>query len=251
MSLDGRIALVTGGGINLGRQIATTLAREGVEVVVCGRRREPLERTVEELRAAGHGARAIVADVTSSVDVARLRTEAGPVDILVNNAGCSKACPWLKVTPEDWREVMAVNLDAPFRLCQLFAPAMVDRGWGRIVNVASVYGSLAIDPSRYPGQQVDIASYAASKHGLIGLTRHLAVMLGTTGVTVNALSPGIFVLPESRLGAKARSRLREGAPVKRTGSDTDLRTTIVFVTSPGSGFVTGQDIVVDGGWSIW
>jgi NAD(P)-dependent dehydrogenase (short-subunit alcohol dehydrogenase family) len=196
-------------------------------------------------------AHGVVADVTNERDRVKLVDELGSIDILVNNAGYSKLGPWLEVTLEEWREVMTINLEVPFRLTQLFAPAMIEEGWGRIINIASVYASLAGDPDRYPGQGIDIASYVASKHGLLGLTRHLAVMLGPFGVTVNAISPGMFVLPESKLGEEARRQLREGAPVKRTGSDRDLRSAIVFLADDGSGFVTGQDLVVDGGWSIW
>jgi NAD(P)-dependent dehydrogenase (short-subunit alcohol dehydrogenase family) len=249
--LAGRRALVTGGGVNLGLQMARALGGAGAEVAVCGRRLEPLERAVAELTDLGTTARLVVADVTVEEDRQRLLAELGPIDILLNNAGYSKVSPWLEVTVEDWREVLTVNLEAPFLLSQLFAPAMIDQRWGRIINVASVYASLAGDPDRYPGQGIDIASYVASKHGLLGLTRHLAVMLGPHGVTVNAISPGMFVLPESTLGVEAREQLQVGAPVKRTGSDHDLESAIVFLANPDSGFVTGQDLVVDGGWSIW
>jgi NAD(P)-dependent dehydrogenase (short-subunit alcohol dehydrogenase family) len=249
--LVGRRALVTGGGVNLGRQMARALAMAGAEVAICGRRAEPLERAVTELTDLGAAARHVVADVTVERDRQRLLAELGSIDILLNNAGYSKVGPWLEVTTDEWREVLTVNLEAPFFLSQLFAPAMIEQGWGRIINVASVYASLAGDPDRYPGQGIDIGSYVASKHGLLGLTRHLAVMLGPHGVTVNAISPGMFVLPESTLGAEAREQLRVGAPVKRTGSDHDLESAVVFLANPGSGFVTGQDLVVDGGWSIW
>jgi NAD(P)-dependent dehydrogenase (short-subunit alcohol dehydrogenase family) len=250
--LSSRRALVTGGGANLGRQMATALAECGATVVICGRRREPLEETAADLRAAGHAVEAVVADVTRDDDVARLRAQAGPVDVLVNNAGYSIRSPWLEVTREEWREVMAVNLEAPFRLAQAFAPGMIERGFGRIVNVASVYGVLAGDPSRYFELGLDIASYFASKHGLIGLTRHLAVVLGPSGVTVNALSPGMFPPPEGLVVRReAVEALAEATPLKRVGSETDLKGAIVFLASDSSSFVTGQNLIVDGGWTIW
>jgi NAD(P)-dependent dehydrogenase (short-subunit alcohol dehydrogenase family) len=249
--LAGRRALVTGGGANLGRQMATALAHAGAAVTICGRRSQPLDETVAELRDLGLAADAVVADVTDEPDRQALVAATGPIDILVNNAGYSKLGPWLEVSLEEWREVMTINLEAPFRLCQLYAPAMSERRWGRIINIASLYATLAGDPDRYPGQGIDIASYVTSKHGLLGLTRHLAVMLGPDRVTVNAISPGMFVLPESTLGEEARRQLELGAPLKRTGSDDDLASTVVYLAADGSSFVTGQNLVVDGGWSIW
>lgn len=250
--LGGRRALVTGGGTNLGRQLTAALAESGAAVVVCGRRRGPLDETVAELAGRGLAVEAVAADVTRDEDVARLKEAAGAVDVLVNNAGYSIRSPFLEVTREEWQEVMGVNLEAPFRLAQTFAPGMMERGFGRIVNVASVYGVVAGDPSRYLDLGLDIASYFASKHGLIGLTRHLAVVLGPSGVTVNALSPGMFPPPE---GLTVRSEtveaLAEATPLKRVGSQTDLKGAIAFLASDSSGFVTGHNLIVDGGWTIW
>lgn len=252
MSLSGLTALVTGGGVNLGRQLALALGDAGADIVVCGRRAAPLEQAAAELVDRGcASARAVVADVTVEEERVALLKACGRVDVLVNNAGHSINRPWLEVTLEEWREVMTLNVEAPFRLCQLASPGMIERGWGRIVNVASVYASLAPDPARYPGHGIDVASYVTSKHALLGLSRHLAAVLGPTGVTVNALSPGMFILPESPLGDEAKEQLRRGAPVGRTGGDDDLHTAIRFLTARESGFVTGQDIVVDGGWSVW
>lgn len=252
--LEGRRALVTGGGVNLGRQMSLALAEAGAEVVVCGRRTGPLKEVVSGMRSAAANAidhDSVRCDVTDETDRTQLVDEAGAIDILVNNAGYARARDWATVPLEEWREVMEVNLEAPFRLCQLFVPPMVERGWGRVINIASVYGSVAPDPNRYPGANTDVASYVASKHGLVGLTKHLAAMLGGTGVTINSISPGMFVLPESTLPEEAREALGESTPLKRTGGDTDLKAAIAFLASPGSDFVTGHDLVVDGGWTVW
>ena len=131
---------------------------------------------------------------------------------------------------------------------------MKRRGWGRIINVSSIYGSLAGDPSRYPGLDWDVPSYFASKHGLHGVTRYLAGLLAPHRVCVNTLSPGMFPNTdqnESMVSADLLERLIDGTPMKRVGDDEDLKAAVVFLASPGAKFVTGQDLVVDGGWSIW
>jgi gluconate 5-dehydrogenase len=251
--LEGKTALVTGGGTGLGRQMAVALADHGAVVAVCGRRAEPLEETLAALSERGHTGIAVAADVTSSEGRERLAGELGTIDILVNNAGYAIRGPWLEVGEADWREVMTVNVEAPFFLAQRFAPGMVERGWGRIVNIASIYGVVGGDPSRYPGHGIDIASYFASKHALVGLTKHLAVMLGGSGVTVNSLSPGMFPSPpnEAVLSEDVKKALRDGTPIGRLGSETDLRGAIVLLASPASSFITGHNLIVDGGWTTW
>ena len=129
---------MTGGGTGIGRQFTGSLAQAGAHVVVCGRRPEPLEQAVAEITDAGGAASAFAADVSSEQDVRRLADAAGPVDILVNNAGYGKIGAWTEVSPAQWREVMAVNVDAPFRLAQLLVPGMIERGWGRVINISSV-----------------------------------------------------------------------------------------------------------------
>jgi NAD(P)-dependent dehydrogenase (short-subunit alcohol dehydrogenase family) len=251
--LTGKRALVTGGGTGIGRALVMALVQAGAGVVTCGRRKERLEETAATAGRDGHIVQVISADITREPDVQRLRDEAGDVDILVNNAGGAQQRPWLDVTSEQWRDVVDLNLDAAFRLSQVFAPAMSERAWGRIINIASVYGMIAADPSRYPGMAVDNASYVAAKHGLIGITRHLAVRLGRTGVTVNAISPGMIMVEKhaATLTDGAKGALAAGAPVGRMGTPEDLQTALLFLASPASGFVTGQNIVVDGGWTIW
>jgi NAD(P)-dependent dehydrogenase (short-subunit alcohol dehydrogenase family) len=254
LDLAGKRALVTGGGSGLGRQMAEALAEAGASVVVCGRRAEPLEDTARALTAQGFAVEAIQADVTDEQALARLHAAAGAIDVLVNNAGYSIRTPWQEIPLDEWREVMAVNVEAPLRLCQLFVPGMVDRGWGRVINVASMYGVVAGDPALYGELGLDIASYFASKHAVIGLTRYLAAMVGPSGVTVNALSPGAFPGTPGNSSPELDAMLQsivERTPVKRVGGDEDLRAAVVYLASPGAAFFTGQNLVVDGGWTVW
>lgn len=247
--LAGKRALVTGGGDGLGRQLTEALVDAGAEVIICGRRLEPLERTANELT----GIDFVQADVTQPDDVEKLVAKACDIDILVNNAGVSHRAPWQKETSEDWRAIMTINVEAPFWLIQRFVPGMIERGWGRVVNVASIYGLVAGDASRYPGIGLDIASYFASKHAVIGLTKYLATAIARTGVTVNALCPGMFPSPanDDALLPEVIAQLEHGTPIGRLGTDRDLRAALLFLAAPGSAFVTGQSVVVDGGWTVW
>lgn len=250
--LSGKRALVTGGGYGLGRHLTQALAEAGATVVICGRRAEKLDRAATELADVGEVI-AIPADVANPDDLDRLCAAAGAIDILVNNAGRAERKPWLEVKPADWRGVMTLNVEVPFLLCQRLVPGMVERGWGRVVNVASVYGLVGGDPNRNPVTGVDMASYFASKHALIGLTKFLATHLGPTGVTVNALCPGMFPTPAKAhmLAPELLEALTEGTPVGRLGGDRDLRTALLFLVATESSFVTGQSVVVDGGWTAW
>jgi NAD(P)-dependent dehydrogenase (short-subunit alcohol dehydrogenase family) len=253
IDLSGRRALVTGGGTGIGRQLARTLALAGADVVICGRRAGPLTKTAAEITALGGSASAIEGDVTSERDRARL-VAAGPVDILVNNAGYGRIGPWAEVTMDDWHEVLAVNLDAPFRLSQLFVPPMIERAWGRVVNIASVYGMVTGNPYMYPQMEWDNCAYVTSKHALLGLSKYLAVRTGGTGVTVNAISPGMFPFTGANRGGstgESLRRLRQFTPEGRTGQVRELASALLFLVSPDSAFVTGQNIAVDGGWTLW
>lgn len=253
LSLEGKRALVTGAGTGLGLQMALGLAEAGADLVICGRRREPLEDCAGQARAFGREVTVIPADVTVEADIQRLQSGAGQIDILVNNAGFAIIGPWTEISLAEWRKVTALNLDAPFRLCQIFAPPMMARGWGRIINIASIYGSVGGDPSRYPGLEWDVASYFASKHGLQGLTHYLAPRLAPYGVCINSLSPGMFPSEqnEDRLTPAVKEALIDGTPMQRLGETDDLKAAIVFLASPGAKFMTGQDIIVDGGWTVW
>lgn len=251
LNLDGRRALVTGAGTGLGRQIALGYAEAGAELVICGRRRAPLEETAALAGELGADVRVVPTDVSDEEQVQALVAQAGEIDILVNNAGLAPNQPWMEVTVDAWREVMALNVEAPFRLTQLLAPPMIDRGWGRIVNVSSMYGSVGGDPDRYPAGW-DVPSYFASKHALNGITRYLAPRLAPYGVCINSLSPGPFESEQNAemLTEETRASMVRHTPARRMGGSEDLKAAAVFLGSPGAAFVTGQVLLVDGGWTV-
>ncbi len=253
LSLEGLRAMVTGAGTGLGRQMARGLAEAGADLVICARRIEPLESAAEELRTLGAEVQVIQADLTDEADRQRLLAEAGRIDVLVNNAGGGELKPWGEVTFDDWWKIVNVNLYVPFRLIQLFAPQMMERRFGRIVNISSMLALIGGDPNAFPGLDWDNAPYVVSKHGVQGITHHFGTMLAKHGVTVNSLCPGFFD-SENNAGVfteRILNTINARTPVGRLGQDDDLKAAIVFLASPGSKFTTGQSIVVDGGWTAW
>lgn len=251
--LAGQAALVTGAGSGLGRGIALGLAAAGAAVRLVGRRAAALAETADLLAARGFPSISIAADVTKPDDVKRIADEAGDIGILVNNAGTSDRQPWGEVSREHWDRVLDLNLHAAFRLVQAFAPAMVAAAHGRIINIASIYGTLAPDRDLYPDAATfDLPSYGASKAGLLGLTRHLATILGPNGITVNAISPGMMETERTAglIGAATKEALVRRTPVRRLGNPSDLEAAIVFLASPAASFITGHNLVVDGGFSL-
>jgi len=186
--------------------------------------------------------------------VSKLATDLGGIDILVNNAGLAHRAKWDVEQSEEWRKIMVLNVEAPFWLSQKFLPGMIERKWGRVINIASICGIGSLDSKLFPGLGVDMPSYFSSKHGLIGLTKFLSSQVAETGVTVNAICPGFFDSPVNHEVFKPGPLLDavSGAtPMRRIGTNTELRTALLYLAAPGSSYVTGQSIVVDGGWSIW
>jgi NAD(P)-dependent dehydrogenase (short-subunit alcohol dehydrogenase family) len=244
LPLAGRVVLITGASSGLGVQMARAASRAGADVVLAARRRDRLEALAREIP----GAHAIAADVASGDDRRRLVQTAverlGRIDGLVNNAGISHTGPALRQTADDFARVLDVNLVAPFELSCLAAAAMRRTGGGSIVNVASVMGLRSVDP--FPD-----AAYVASKAGLIGLTRELASQWGRHGIRVNALAPGFFAseMTQDFLSTPAGPPdwLVGQTPLKRTGAAGELDDPLLFLLGPGSSFVTGQVLTVDGG----
>jgi len=240
---EGRISLVTGGGQSIGREIALTLARAGSDVVVVDVNGATAVRTAEEVSALGRRSIGLAVDV-SDWDAASKAVETGleqfgSVDILVNNAGITRDGLLVRMSAEDWNRVIDVNLKGAFNFCKAAAKAMMKKRWGRIVNISSVIGVMG-----NAGQ----ANYAASKAGLIGLTKSLAKELASRGVTVNAVAPGFIDTPMTEvLGEKARSEMLGMIPLGRLGTAADVADVVSFLASEKARYVTGQVLHVDGG----
>jgi NAD(P)-dependent dehydrogenase (short-subunit alcohol dehydrogenase family) len=252
--LQGKGAVVTGGGRGIGAAVARALAAEGAAVMVSARNEAEIEGVAAELRASGARAEAQVCDVTDPEQVAALARAAaerlGPVDILVNNAGIATSAPLRAIRLEEWNRVFAVNATGTMLCTQAFAPGMVERGWGRVVNVASIAARAG---AAY------IATYAASKHAVLGFTRAVAAELAPTGVTINAVCPG-YVATEMTEGSVARivektgmpreealAAILKSSPQRRLLEPEEVAYLVVSLCDPRAKGVNGQALVVDGG----
>ncbi|HAF70555.1 MAG: Short-chain dehydrogenase/reductase SDR [Acetothermia bacterium 64_32] len=245
-SLEGKVALVTGGGRGLGRGIALALAEAGADVVVASRTLGELEAVAEEIEAKGRRALVVTGDVSVPQDARRMVEEAAGwqarLDVLVNAAGVNKRIPSLEVTEDEWDWILGVNLKGTFFVSQTAGEVMVHQGRGSIINIASLLSAVGIPT---------LAPYAASKTGVVGLTRVLAAEWGPHGVRVNAIAPGYFrTKMTQRLFSDPDwvTRLKRQVPLGREGLPEDLGGTAVFLASDASRYLTGQVIYVDGGY---
>ncbi|MCS6588430.1 SDR family NAD(P)-dependent oxidoreductase [Curtobacterium flaccumfaciens] len=242
--LDGRIALVTGGSSGIGRAIATALADAGAHVLVAARTAATIDATVAGIRQAGRSADGIVADLSSRAGAHALADSVGDVDVLVNSAGINLRPPMPELDEATWDATMAVNLDAPFVLGQRLAPGMAARGCGRIVSISSQQAHRPFAAS---------GAYGVSKAGLEALARSQAEAWSAQGVTSNVLVPGFVRTPlNERLGSDPATvaALAARTLVGRNGLASDFAAAAVFLAGPGSAYVTGQSIAVDGGFSV-
>jgi gluconate 5-dehydrogenase len=247
--LSGRVAIVTGGSRGLGEEMAEGLAEAGASLMLCARREEWLTPTVERMRGRGFTVEGAICDVSKPSDVQAVVDKTigayGQIDILINNAGVS----WgddAEVMPLDkWQKVIDINLTGAFVCSQAAGREMLKRQYGRIVNIASIAGL------RSSVRGPHYAGYAASKAGLIGLTRELAAEWGRRGIRVNAIAPGFF---HSRLADPAiplaEPEIKASSPIPRVGTAGELKGVAVFLAADASNHITGQVIVVDGGRSI-
>ncbi|AOX65859.1 dehydrogenase [Curtobacterium sp. BH-2-1-1] len=242
--LDGRTALVTGGSSGIGRAIATALADAGAHVLVAARTAATIDATVAAIRQASGSADGIVADLSTRAGAHALADTAGDVDVLVNSAGINLRPAMADLDEDTWDATMAVNLDAPFVLGQRLAPGMAARGYGRIIGISSQQAHRPFAAS---------GAYGVSKAGLEALARSQAEAWSGHGVTSNVLVPGFVRTPlNERLSAEPATvaALAARTLVGRNGLASDFAAAAVFLAGPGSAYVTGQSIAVDGGFSV-
>jgi NAD(P)-dependent dehydrogenase (short-subunit alcohol dehydrogenase family) len=246
LDLSGRVAVVIGGTSGIGRAISHGIAEAGADVVCTSRRLEQVETAAGEIEAKGRRTLRIVSDVSNHESLKHLLSECistfGKVDILVNSAGRTKREPTLDVDDETWNSILETNLTGTLRSCQVFGRHMIENGYGRIINIASLSTFVSL---------FEVAAYAASKAAVASLTKSLAIEWARNGVNVNAIAPGVFrtalnekLLDESERGKEFLLR----TPMGRFGKVEELAGAAVFLASEAASFVTGEVMVVDGGF---
>ena len=247
--LTGRTALVTGASKGLGRAMAVGLARAGCDLALCARDQEGLAATRQAVRALGVRAEVFAMDVLSHASVREAVSAAvqafGGLDILLNNAGVNVRKTVLDLSEEEWDLVLDTNLKGYFLVAQAVAPHLIARGYGKVVNVSSIFGAVGMNNQ---------LAYASSKGGVVQMTKVMAIEWAKHGVRVNSVAPTYFETPLVAALRNDPERFRfinERTPMGRWGQPEELEGTVVWLASPASDFVTGQTVFVDGGWTIW
>jgi 3-oxoacyl-[acyl-carrier protein] reductase len=243
MSLSGRVAFVTGASQGIGRACALKLAEEGAAIAVAARNQEKLNELVNEISAGGGKAAAFPLDVTDEEQIKAAVKAAiaqlGKVDILVNNAGITRDQLLIRMKRADWDAVLQTNLTSAFLCSQAVASPMLRQRWGRIINIASVFGEMG---------QAGQANYSASKAGLMGMTMAIARELGSRNITCNAVAPGFIETPMTEvLGAEFKENAAKQIPLGRVGVPADVANAVAFLASDAASYITGHVLSVNGG----
>jgi NAD(P)-dependent dehydrogenase (short-subunit alcohol dehydrogenase family) len=245
--LTGKVAVVTGASRGLGKAMAVALADEGARIALVSRSENDLERVADEIAGAGGEAAVFVTDVASDQQVrqtaARIIARFGTVNILINNAGLAVRKPVTELAPEEWRAVMETNVSSAYLLCHTLVPYMKGQGYGRILNVASTMATVSL-PNR--------TAYSASKSALLGFTRSLAQELAADRITVNTISPGLFATELARPITENPAMLSQflaNIPLNRAGNPEEVGQLAVYLCSEFASYITGADILIDGGWT--
>jgi NAD(P)-dependent dehydrogenase (short-subunit alcohol dehydrogenase family) len=246
-ALIGKVALVTGASKGLGKAMALALAQAGADLVLVSRDLEKLQAVAGEARGSGANAEVFRADVSDETQVESLRREVmarfGKLHILINNAGINVRKPITDFTLAEWRAVLDTNLTGPFLLCRAFVPHLKGQGYGRIINLTSIMSHVAL---------AGRSAYAASKSGLLGFTKALALELAPEKITVNGISPGPFLTEMNQPlveNAELSQFFLSRIPLGQWGQPKDIGSLAVYLCSEAAGFITGTDILIDGGWT--
>ena len=246
--LTGRVAMVTGSTRGLGENSAMALAKAGADVAVCGRNTEDLKRVSDAIKALGRDSEGFVLDVTSKKSVHegvdRILQRFGKIDILMNNAGLNHREPAIDYPEDAWDLVISTNLKGYFLVAQAVAPHMLERGYGKIINMSSILGKIAL-----PNQ----LAYASAKGGVVQMTKVMALEWAKQGIRVNAIGPTYFeteMVTPIRNDPERFNFINERTPMGRWGYLPEMEGLVIFLAAPASDFITGQTIYIDGGWTI-
>ena len=247
--LTGKTAVITGSSKGLGETAATALAKAGADVAICGRKRPDIDRVVGKIKDLGRDCAGFELEVTSRQTVQKgadaILDHFGKIDILVNNAGTNYRVPVLESPEEERNRVLNPNLKGYYLVTQAFVPQMIERGWGKVINISSIFGSVAL---------ANQLAYASSKGGVNQMTKVMAIEWAQKGVRVNAIAPTYFETEMVKQISEDKERfnfINERTPMGRWGKLEELEGIVIFLASPASDFITGQSILIDGGWTIW